>query len=127
MTQKRRTLRHNNNNNNNDEDVSGKAIDGSMGVNATIEISVHEWARYNRLMIELLRALADAGSKKGLSTRKLHQKLSKTHNAQEIIKRAQQQGLIRRESKEPPRHKGSQLVVNYLTPKGKQLLDKLAR
>jgi hypothetical protein len=65
------------------------------------------------------------GSEKGLSTRQLHQKISKTHNAQEIIKRAEQYGYIKRVSK-APKTKGNWLVINYLRPKGKQLLDKLA-
>jgi hypothetical protein len=113
-----------------EEDVS--PANSSSSSTGTIEISVQEWARHNKVMIELLRALEEGGKKRGgaatrgLSTVQLLQKVSRTHNAQEMIKRAEEEGLIRRESKAPG-HKGNWLVVNYLTPKGKQLLDKLAR
>ena len=90
----------------------------------TIEISIEEWASYNRIMIDMLRALEGEGEE-GLSTRQLLQKVSRTHNAQEIIKRAEEKGLIRRVS-QSPKTKGNWLVINYLTPRGKELLRKLS-
>lgn len=73
-----------------------------------------------------LPVLGRAGRKGGgLSTRQLHQKVGKMHNAQGMIKRAEQQGLIRRKSV-APEGRGNWLVVNHLTQKGRQLLDKLA-
>jgi hypothetical protein len=89
-----------------------------------IGVPLQEWARHNKVMIELLRALKEHDND-GLSTMQLLQKVNRTHNAQEMIKRAEQYGYIKRVSK-APKTKGNWLVINYLTPKGKQLLDKLS-
>ena len=88
-----------------------------------IEISAEEFARTNRGLITVLKAVAQAGND-GISTRKLLYNIRMTGYGQTLIGRAQAQGYIKRVPK-PPEKKGAWLTINYLTPKGKRLLEQL--
>jgi DNA-binding PadR family transcriptional regulator len=57
---------------------------------------------------------------------KLLRKLKSTGYGQHIIRRALKEGYVERKE-EPPKGKGNYMVVYYLTPKGKALLEKLQK
>ena len=88
-----------------------------------IEISAEEFARTNKGLITVLKAVAQAGDN-GISTRKLLYKIHMTGYGQTLIHRAKTQGYIKRVPN-PPEKKGGWLTINYLTPKGKRLLGLL--
>jgi hypothetical protein len=77
-------------------------------------------------LARLLFALAKAGPD-GLPTRKLLEALHSTNHGQDAIKRAEKEGYIKRIRDVKPVGSGNHLVVNKLTSKGHQLLDKLAK
>lgn len=93
----------------------------------TIEVSPSEFARANKGLITLLKAVQKAGDE-GTSTRKLlYDEIKMIGYGQTLIKRAEKEGYIKRkEVKKPVGQKGAHLVMNYLTPKGKKLLSQLA-
>lgn len=90
-----------------------------------IEISAEEFARANKGLITVLKAVQQAGSSDGIPTRKLLHKIHMIGYGQTLIDRAEKLGYIIREEREPE-GKGAWLVVNKLSPKGKALLRKLS-
>jgi hypothetical protein len=88
-----------------------------------IEVSPAEFARMNKGLITVLKAIQAAG-KEGISTRKLYHRIRMTGHGDKLVRHAQQEGYIKRVPK-PPEKKGAWLMMNYLTPKGKRLLENL--
>ncbi len=77
--------------------------------------------KYNAGLIRLLRIIEEAG-KDGISTRKLCERVFKTRNyGMCVINRAYDDGYIKRFGK----NKRSHNKVNYLSDKGKELLNEL--
>jgi DNA-binding MarR family transcriptional regulator len=79
----------------------------------------------NRGLIHLLQAI-DSSPGGAIPTVKLLRKLKSTGYGQHIIRRALKEGYVERKE-EPPKGKGNYMVVYYLTPKGKALLEKLQK
>jgi hypothetical protein len=90
----------------------------------TIEVSAADFVRMNKGLIHLLQVIKAAG-KEGISTRKLYDKIGMIGHGDKLVDRAEREGYIKR-VKKPPIKKGAWLVVNLLTPRGKQLLAKLS-
>ena len=90
----------------------------------SIEISAEEFARTNRGLITVLKAVAGSG-KEGIPTRKLLNKIKMIGYGETLIKRAESLQYIRREKREPKNGVGFASIYNILTPKGKKLLTKL--
>jgi hypothetical protein len=87
-----------------------------------IKVSAAEFARTNKGLISVLRALQRMGGE--ASTRRLLKEIKTTGYGQVLIGRAEVMGYITREDREPE-GKGNWLVVNKLTQKGKRLLDNI--
>jgi hypothetical protein len=90
----------------------------------TIEISAAEFARFNKGLITVLKAVQSAGAD-GISTRRLLYKIKMTGYGQTLINRAEKQGYIRREKRKPDSGRGFPPVYNILSAKGKKLLTQL--
>jgi hypothetical protein len=88
-----------------------------------IEVSIEEFARTNQGLIHLLQAI-DSSPGSSISTVKLLRKLKSTGYGQHIIRRAVREDYMAKKEQRPE-GRGNYLVVNYLTPKGKELLSKL--
>ncbi len=89
-----------------------------------IEVSAVEFARTNKGLITVLKAIAES-DKRGIPTRKLLNKIGMIGYGETLIKRAESLQYIRREKREPANGVGFWPVYNILTPKGKKLLDQL--
>ena len=89
----------------------------------SIEVSAEDFARINKGLIHLLKAI-DGNPGGSISTVRLLTKLKSTGYGQHIIRRAVRDGYVVRKERRP-QGKGNYLVVNHLTPKGKALLEKL--
>jgi hypothetical protein len=89
-----------------------------------IEISAEEFARTNRGLITVLKAIAESG-KDGIPTRKLLNRIRMIGYGETLIKRAESLQYIRREMREPQSGRGFHPVYNVLTHKGKMLLAQL--
>jgi hypothetical protein len=90
----------------------------------TIEVSAAEFARMNKGLITVLKAVQKAGDE-GISTRRLlYDEIKMIGYGQSLVKRAEREGYIMRKETQSG-HKGAHFVMNYLTPKGKQLLSQL--
>jgi hypothetical protein len=79
----------------------------------------------NRGLVRLLKYVDEAGTLKGVSTRKACKDVfnSRTYGMK-VIQRAQRLGYITREE-EPPIERGAWFVINRITPTGSALLEKL--
>jgi hypothetical protein len=90
----------------------------------TIEVSAAEFARMNKGLITVLKAVQKSGDE-GISTRRLlYNEIKMIGYGQSLVKRAEAEGYIMRKETQSG-HKGAHLVMNYLTPKGKQILSQL--
>lgn len=90
-----------------------------------IRVSTAEFARTNKGLLRLLKAVEKAGDD-GIATRNLLNDIHMTGYGQTLIRRAEERGFIKREERPPEKgRKGAWLKVNILTKKGKQLLQKL--
>src|SRR5215216_5127440 len=92
-----------------------------------IEVSPSDFIRMNGGLVRLLRDIQKAGPS-GIPTRRLCEQVfnSRTYGMKMIYK-AKRDGYIKRVIQpKPSGQKGNHLTVNYLTPKGLQLLDKLS-
>jgi predicted transcriptional regulator len=89
-----------------------------------IEVSMKEFARTNQGLIHLLQAI-DSSPGGSISTVKLLKKLKSTGYGQHIIRRAVREGYMAKKEQRPE-GRGNYLVINYLTPKGKKLLENLS-
>jgi hypothetical protein len=86
--------------------------------NNTIEVSAAEFARTNRGLITVLKAVQKHGDE-GIPTRKLlHNEIKMIGYGETLIKRAEALGYIRREEREPESGRGFHPVYNIITPKG---------
>jgi hypothetical protein len=103
----------------------GKRGEGrSRVMTSFIEVSAADFARMNKGLITVLKAVRAAG-KGGISTRKLYNKIGMIGHGAKLVDRAEREGYIRREWREPE-GKGAWLRVNYITPRGKDLLRKIS-
>jgi hypothetical protein len=89
-----------------------------------IEIPAEEFARTNRGLITVLKAVAESGDD-GIPTRKLLRKIGMIGYGEALIKRAESLQYLKREKREPANGVGFHSVYNMLTPKGKKLLTQL--
>lgn len=90
-----------------------------------IEVSAQEFARTNKGVVNLLRAIATEGEDGEIATRQLLKKIRMVGYGQVLIKRAVAFGYIKREKREPANGVGFWPVYNILTPKAKSLLQLL--
>jgi hypothetical protein len=91
---------------------------------ASIKVSSPDFPRMNQGLLHLLKAIDDSPGG-CISTVKLLKKLKSTGYGQHIIRRAVREGYVARKEQRPE-GKGNYLVVNYLTPKGMELLMQLS-
>lgn len=90
-----------------------------------IEVSAAEFARMNKGLITVLKAVQKAGSE-GISTRKLlYDEIKMIGYGQTLVKRAEALGYIRREKREPESGRGFPPVYNIITMKGRKLMNQL--
>jgi len=89
----------------------------------TIEISASEFARSNKALLTLLRAVHDAG-KQGVSTRALYKQIRMTGYGDSLVRIAEKEGYIYREKRQID-DKGPWYKFNILTKKGQRLLTQL--
>jgi hypothetical protein len=98
---------------------------GSNTAAASIEVSAAEFARMNKGLITVLKAIQKAGNE-GIPTRRLlYDEIKMIGYGQTLIKRAEKEGYISRPKVRRPGFKGAHLRMNRLTPKGKRLLIQL--
>jgi hypothetical protein len=92
----------------------------------TIEIPVEEFARTNKGLITVLKAVAAAGED-GITTRKLYRKIGMFGYGDTLVDRAYSLGYIRRVPKDPPvsADKFPAPRYNFIASKGKKLLAQL--
>ena len=95
----------------------------------TIKVTAKDFLRSHSQLVKLLKALDKAGPQ-GLSTRKLCENVLKSKaysRKNSLIDQAVALGYIRRRKvKRPESQVGNPVwVVNFITPRGKQLLDAL--
>jgi predicted HTH transcriptional regulator len=107
-----------NNNNNN----SRSGVKSSNDTRLKVSSASNNFLRKdNAGLVRVLKILKEAG-KDGISTRKLCEQAFKTRNyGMRVINRAYDDGYIKRFGKNKRGHK----KVNYLSDKGKELLDQL--
>jgi hypothetical protein len=93
----------------------------------TIEVSASEFARTNKGLITVLKAVAAAGDD-GITTRKLYKKIGMIGYGGTLLERAYSLGYVRRVPAESPawRKEFPEPRYNYITKKGKELLKQLA-
>lgn len=89
----------------------------------TIKGSTDLFKHGNAGLTHLLLIVRDAG-KEGISTLKLLEELGSVDYGQSLIRRATYGGYIKRKKGESE-HGRFRPVYNYLTPKGKKLLEQL--
>ena len=90
-----------------------------------IEISASEFARTNKGLITVLKAVSAAGDD-GITTRKLLRKIGMIGYGLQLLERAHALGYVRRIPKDAPSPKEfPQPRYNYITAKGKKLLAQL--
>lgn len=87
-----------------------------------VNVSPEEFMRANRALVKLVRTVNRAG-KNGISTRRLLQEIGA--NEESHIHRAQKEGYIIREEREPESGRGFKPVYNIITPKGRDFLEEL--
>jgi hypothetical protein len=93
-----------------------------------IAVSPKEWAKSHKTLVKLLKVLDTEYSKgRGMSTRKLLDKMCWNHNLQAAIDQAEKEGYIMRTKVKHEGRKGNDLVLNLITVKGQILLDKVAK
>ena len=82
--------------------------------------------RVNVGLIRLLVALRDEENK-GLSTRELLERIKSVDYGQRMIKKAEEEGYIKRvaEKRDRGARGESHVVVNYITPKGRDFVNKI--
>jgi hypothetical protein len=98
--------------------------EGMTGNSNRIEVSATDFARMNKGLITVLKAIQKYGDE-GISTRKLlYDKVKMIGYGEKLINRAEKLGYVKRD-KVPPKGKGAWLKINRLTPKGKKLLSQL--
>jgi hypothetical protein len=91
----------------------------------TIEISAEEFARSNKALLTLLKAVAKAG-KDGISTRALYAQIKMTGYGDKLVNIAERDGyIVRVRRKQKIDGKGPWYVFNILTKKGQRLLAQL--
>jgi hypothetical protein len=92
----------------------------------TIEVSASEFARTNKALLTLLKAVAAADDRKlGISTRALYAQIRMTGYGDALVDRAEREGYISRKKMQID-DKGPWYVFNILTKKGAKLLAQLA-
>lgn len=79
-------------------------------------------SKHMNAIIRLLRILGKAGDK-GMPTRGLLSALKSTRYGQQTIRIAEKHGYVKRVRDVKPKGKGNLIVMNYITPKGKRLLN----
>ena len=79
-------------------------------------------SKHMNAIIRLLRILDKAGDQ-GLSTRGLLVALKSSRYGQQTIRIAETHGYVKRVRDVKPKGKGNLIVMNYITPKGKRLLN----
>ena len=90
-----------------------------------IEISAEDFARTNKGLITVLKAVAQAGDD-GITTRKLLKRIGMIGYGLTLVERAYSQGYIKRVPKDPPaKDEFPKPRYNYITSKGKKLLAQL--
>jgi DNA-binding MarR family transcriptional regulator len=97
-----------------------------------IDVSPGDFLKLYGGMVRALRAIEKAGNKgkispSGLPTRKLSEEIfnSRTYGWK-VLKQAEKLGYIKRKKvRRPKGQKGNYMVMNYLTPKGRRLLQEL--
>jgi len=77
----------------------------------------------NRALIRMLMILSQAGDG-GLYTRQLLDRMGSVGYAQKMIKLGENKGYIKRVRNVTPDGKGNYRVMNHITPKGKQLVNR---
>jgi DNA-binding MarR family transcriptional regulator len=95
-----------------------------------IDVSPADFLKLYRGMVRALRAIEKASRSdpgRGLPTRKLSQDVfnSRTYGWK-VLKQAEKLGYIKRKRVQKPKgQRGNYMVMNYLTPKGRRLLQEL--
>jgi hypothetical protein len=90
-----------------------------------IEVSPEEFARTNKGLITVLKAVASAGED-GITTRKLFKKIGMIGYGETLVERAYALGYIKRVPPAPPSpDEFPKPRYNYITAKGKKLLAQL--
>jgi len=102
-----------------------QGLEESIAQMTTVEIPAEEFARTNRGLINVLKAVAESGND-GIPTRKLLYKIKMIGYGETLIKCAESLQYIKRERREPQSGVGFHPVYNILTPKGKKLLAQLS-
>ncbi len=77
----------------------------------------------NRALIRMLMILSEVGDA-GLYTRELLVRMGSVAYGQKMIKLGEEKGYIKRVRNIKPDGKGNYRVMNYISPKGKQLVKK---
>jgi hypothetical protein len=91
---------------------------------SVIEVSVEDFVRANKGLITVLKAVQMAGDE-GIPTRRLLNKIKMIGYGETLVKRAERQGYIRREEREPDSGRGFHPLYNILTSKGQKLLHQI--
>ncbi len=98
--------------------------EGMTGNSNRIEVSATDFARMNKGLITVLKAIQKYGDE-GISTRKLlYNEIKMIGHGEKLLKEAEKLGYIKRKE-EPPIERGAWFVINRITLKGKKLLSQL--